>query len=139
MMGSWDDDFSTPAEPWDMGDPGESVDPLQRENDIFDSIQRSRMIGDLVGEDSGRGILGDALADSQLAHDIASGMSVRDALEEQRLVDYMVGDRRSHGIFPDMLTDDLIAEDVENGMDIGEAIAKEEFWSNAFDDLFNGE
>ena len=97
------------------------------------------MIGDIFGESSGRGILGDALADGQLAHDIASGMSVRDALEEQRLVDYMVGDRRSNGILNDMLTDDLITQDVENGMDIGEAIAKEEFWSNAFDDLFNGD
>ena len=66
-------------------------------------------------------------------------MSVRDALEQQRLVDYTIGDRRSNGILSDMLTDDLIAQDVENGMDIGEAIAREEFWSNAFDDLFNGE
>ena len=36
-------------------------------------------------------------------------------------------------------SDDLIAQDVENDMDIGEAISREEFWSNAFDDLFNGE
>ena len=114
-------------------------DPLDRENEIFDSIQRSRAIGDLFGESSDRGILGDAAADADLAHDIASGMSIRDALEAQRGVDYMIGDRRSNGILSDMLTDDLIAQDVENGMDIGEAIAKEEFWANAFDDLFNGD
>ena len=82
-------------------------------------------------------ILGDAAADSQLAHDIASGMDVRDALEQQRLIDYTIGDRRSNGILSDMLTDDLIARDVENGMDIGEAIAKEEFWAGFWDDLFN--
>ena len=137
-MGPWDD-FDAPSNPWDGSSEDFSADPLQRESDIFNSIQRSRMIGDLFGESSGRGILGDAAADAQLAHDIASGMSVRDALEQQRLTDYTIGDRRSNGILSDMLTDDLIAQDVENGMDIGEAIAKEEFWSNAFDDLFNGE
>ena len=114
-------------------------DPLDRENEIFDSIQHSRAIGDLFGESSGRGILGDAAADAYLARDIASGMSVRDALEAQRGVDTLIGDRRSNGILSDMLTDDLIARDVENGMDIGEAIAKEEFWANAFGDLFNGD
>ena len=136
-MNSWDDDFGTPADPWNSG-LEQPEDPLQNENDLFNSLQRSRMVGDLFGESSGRGILGDAAADGQLAHDIASGMSVRDALEQQRLVDYTVGDRRSNGILSDMLTDDLIAQDVENGMDIGEAVAKEEFWGNFFDDLFNG-
>ena len=53
-------------------------------------------------------------------------------------MDYLFGDCRSHGRLNDMLTDDLIAQDVENGMDIGEAIAKEEFWADVFDDLFNG-
>ena len=138
-MDSWDDDFGATADPWNDSDQSGPLDSWQKENEIFSSIQRGRMIGDLFGESSGRGIGGDALADSQLAHDIASGMSVRDALEEQRLVDYTIGDRRSNGILCDMLTDDLIAQDVENGMDIGEAIAKEESWSNFFDDLFNGE
>ena len=105
------------------------------EDEIFDSIQRSRAIGDLFGENSGRGILGDLAADSELAHDIASGLDVRDALEHQREIDYLIGDRRSHGILSDMLTDDLIAQDVKNGMDIGEAIAREEFWAEIFDDL----
>ena len=138
-MEPWDNDFGTPEDPWNTDGPGDSFDPVQKESEIFNSIQHSRMIGDIFGESSGRGILGGALADGQLAHDIASGMSVRDALEQQRLVDYTIGDRRSNGILSDMLTDDLIAQDVENGMDIGEAIAREEFWSNAFDDLFNGE
>ncbi len=137
-MEPWNDDFITP-DPWSGDGSGEPGDPWQKENDIFHSIQRSRMVGDLFGENSGRGIGGDYIADSQLAHDIASGMSVRDALEQQRLADYTVGDRRSNGILCDMLTDDLIAQDVENGMDIGEAIAREESWSNFFDDLFNGE
>ncbi len=114
------------------------MDPLESENEIFNSIQRSRAIGDIFGESSGRGIAGDAFADRDLAHDIASGMDVREALERQRGMDYLIGDRRSNGILCDMLTDDLIAEDVENGMDIGEVIAKEEFWSNFCDDLFNG-
>ena len=113
------------------------MNPWEDENEIYDSIQRSRAVGDLFGESSGRGILGDMAADRDLAHDIASGMNVRDALDRQRGIDYLVGDRRSHGILNDMLTDDLIARDVENGMDIGEAIAKEEFWANAFDELFN--
>ena len=112
--------------------------PWEKKNEIYDSIQRSRAMGDLFGESSGRGILGDMAADRQLAHDIASGIPVRDALENQRGMDYLIGDRRSNGILNDMLTDDLISQDVENGMDIGEAIAKEEFWSNTFDDLFNG-
>lgn len=109
----------------------------ENEDEIFSSIQRSRAIGDLFGESSGRGILGDAAADMDLAHDIASGMDIREALEHQRGIDYLVGDRRSNGILCDMLTDDLIAQDVKNGMDIGEAIVKEEFWGNFFDDLFN--
>ena len=138
-MDHWDEEFDSSDDFWNKGNQGGSADPWQTENEIFTSIQRSRMIGDLFGESSGRGIGGDVLADSQLAHDIASGMSVRDALEEQRLVDYMVGDRRSNGILSDMLTDDLIAQDVENGMDIGEAIAREESWGNFFDDLFNGD
>ncbi len=136
-MIDWNDENVDPwdnrTDPWD-----ESGESLKNENDIFNSIQRSRMIGDFFGESSGRGILGDAAADSMLAQDIASGMSVRDALERQRGIDYLIGDRRSNGILSDMLTDDLIAQDVENGMDIGEAIAKEEFWGNFFDDLFNG-
>lgn len=113
------------------------MEPWNQEEEIFDSIQRSRATGDLFGESSGRGILGDMAADRDLAHDIASGMSVRDALENQRGIDYLVGDRKSHRVLNDMLTDDLIAQDVENGMDIGEAIAKEEFWADAFDDLFS--
>jgi len=111
---------------------------MDREDEIYNSIQHSRTIGDLFGENSGRGIMGDALADRELAHDIASGMDVRDALERQRGLDYLMGDRRSNGILSDMLTDDLIAQDVENGMDIGEAIAKEESWANFWDDMFNG-
>ena len=114
------------------------VNSWENEDEIFDSIQRSRAMGDLFGENSGRGILGDMAADRELAHDIASGMDVRDALERQRGMDYLLGDRRSYGILSDMLTDDLIARDVESGMDIGEAIAKEEFWANAWDELFNG-
>lgn len=133
-MEPWDDEFGTTG----IGQSGEKADPWKTENEIYHSIQQSRAIGDLFGESTGRGILGDSAADSQLAHDIANGMSVRDALEQQRLTDYVIGDRRSNGILSDMLTDDLIAQDVENGMDIGEAIAKEEFWSNTFDDLFNG-
>ena len=89
-----------------------------KEEGIFDSIQRSRETDDLFGIDSGRGILGDAAADRQLARDIASGMNVRDALERQRGIDYIIGDRRSHGVLNDMLTDDLIARDMENGMEI---------------------
>jgi len=107
------------------------------EKDIFDSIQRSRAMDDLFGENSGRGILGDAAADRQLAQDIASGMSVRDALDRQRGLDFLMGDRRSHGVLNDMLTDDLIARDVENGMEIGEAISREESWASIWDDLFN--
>ena len=133
------DIFDMPDDPRNSGDLPEPEDPMMTENEILDSVQRSRRLDDLFGIESGRGILGDLAADAQLAHDIASGMSVRDALEEQRLVDYTIGDRRSNGILSDMLTDDLIAQDVENGMDIGEAIAREEFWSNTFDDLFNGE
>ena len=114
------------------------VKSWEKEEEIFDSIQRSRTIGDMLGESSGRGILGDLAADRELAHDIASGMDVREALDRQRGMDYLFGDRRSHGILSDMLTDDLIARDVESGMDIGEAIAKEEFWANAWDELFNG-
>ena len=114
------------------------MEPWKNEDDIFDSLQRSRAMDDLFGQSSGRGILGDAAADRQLAQDIANGMNVRDALERQRGIDYIIGDRRSHGILNDMLTDELIARDVENGMDIGEAVAKEEFWGNFFDDLFNG-
>ena len=109
------------------------------EKDIFNAIQRSRALDDLFGENSGRGILGDAAADRQLAQDIASGMNVRDALDRQRGLDYLIGDRRSHGVLSDMLTDDMIARDVENGMDIGEAIAKEESWADFWDDMFNGE
>ena len=114
------------------------MEPWEKEDEIFNSIQRSREIGDLFGENSGRGILGDMAADRELAHDIASGMEVRDALERQRGMDYLIGDRRSNGILSDMLTDDRIARDVEDGMDIGEAIAKEESWANFWDDMFNG-
>ena len=114
------------------------MEPWEKEDEIFNSIQRSRAIGDLFGENSGRGILGDMAADRELAHDIASGMEVRDALERQRGMDYLIGDRRSNGILSDMLTDDRIARDVEDGMDIGEAIAKEESWANFWDDMFNG-
>lgn len=112
--------------------------PRKKEEDIFNSIQSSRAADDLFGTDSGRGTLGDAAADRQLARDIASGMDVRDTLDRQRGIDYLVGDRRSHGILNDMLTDDLIARDVENGMDIGEAISKEESWADFWDDMFNG-
>lgn len=132
-------------EPWE-NDPwnsdGDSTEDWQDRHpsadEIYGSIQRSRAIGDIFGESSGRGILGDSAADWGLARDIESGMSVRDALEHQRGIDYIMGDRRSNGFLSDMLTDDLIAQDVENGMDIGEAIAKEEFWANFWDDMFNG-
>ena len=132
-METWDNN------PWEFDqEPTNSwQEPQQNANDIYQSIQRSRMAGDLFGESSGRGIAGDSIADWQLAQDIASGTNVRDALERQRGLDYLVGDRRSNGILNDMLTDDLIAQDVENGMDIGEAIAKEESWSNFWDDFFN--
>ena len=113
------------------------MEPWDKENEIFDSLQRARALGDLTGESSGRGILGDICTDRQLAGDIANGVPVRDALERQRAVDDLVGDRRSHGVLADMLTDDLIARDVENGMDIGEAVMKEESWSNFFDELFD--
>ena len=114
------------------------MEPWENENDIFSSIQRSRATDDLFGQSSGRGILGDAAADRQLAQDIADGKNIRDALERQRALDDLIGDRRSHGILNDMLTDDLIARDVENGMDIGEAISKEESWADFWDDLFRG-
>jgi len=132
-MEFWEND------PWDsdLGGSNDGMDTGQSANDIYGSIQRSRAIGDLFGESSGRGILGDSAADWGLAQDIASGMNVRDALERQRGIDYLIGDRRSNGILSDMLTDDFIAQDVENGMDIGEAIAKEESWANFWDDLFN--
>lgn len=107
------------------------------EKDIYDSIQRSRAMDDLLGENSGRGILGEAGADQQLAQDIASGMNVRDALDRQRGIDYIIGDRRSHGILNDMLTDNLSARDIKNGMDIGEAITKEESWADFWDVIFN--
>ena len=112
------------------------MEPLKDKREIFNSLQQSRALGDLLGENSGRGILGDAAADEQLAQDIASGMDVRQALDRQRGIDYLVGDRRSHGLLNDMLTDDLIAQDVENGMDIGEAIAKEEAAADFWDALF---
>ena len=132
-------------EPWE-NDPwssdGDSLEDRQDSrpsaDEIYGSIQRSRAIGDIIGESSGRGILGDAAADWGLARDIESGMSVRDALEHQRGIDYLMGDRRSNGILSDMLTDDLIAQDVENGMDIGEAIAREQAWADFWDDMFNG-
>ena len=114
------------------------MEPWKNEDEIFDSIQRSRAMDDMFGESSGRGILGDMAADRELAHDIASGMEVRDALDRQRGMDYLIGDRRSNGILSDMLTDDLIARDVEAGMDIGEAISREESWANFWDDMFNG-
>ena len=114
------------------------MESWDREDELYDSLQHSQAIDDLFGRTSGRGILGDMAVDRELAHEIASGMDVRDALERQRGMDYLFGDRRSHGILNDMLTDDLIARDVENGMDIGEAISREEFWADAFDDLFNG-
>ncbi len=111
--------------------------PWDRENEIFNSLQRARELGELAGEKSGRGIPGDICADRQLAHDIANGVPVRDALERQRAVDDLVGDRRSHGAPADMLTDDLIARDVENGMDIGDAMMREEAWGRFFDRAFD--
>jgi len=146
-MNLWDDDFQDfigsdfCGSDFSSSDPGSQNDPYgcdpMREADIYNSLQSSRARDDLFGISSGRGILGDMAADQQLAHDIASGMNVRDALERQRGLDYIMGDRRSNDILSDMLTDDLIARDVENGKDIGEAVAKEEFWGNFFDDLFN--
>lgn len=135
-------------EPWENdsydfnpgGDPEDSFGTehsWEKENDIYDSLQRAHARDELFGIDSGRGILGDMQADRELAHDIASGMDVRDALTRRRGMDDLFGEGRSHGILNDMLTDDLIAKDVENGMDIGEAISKEEFWADTFDDLFN--
>lgn len=137
-MDSWDNnsyDFNSGGDPEDSFDTERS---WEKENDIYDSLQRAHARDDLFGIDSGRGILGDMQADRELAHDIASGMDVRDALMRQRAMDDLFGEGRSHGILNDMLTDDLIARDVENGMDIGEAISKEEFWADTFDDLFNG-
>ena len=108
------------------------------EEEIFDSLQSARARDDLFGIDSGRGILGDMVADRELAQDIASGMDIREDLTRQRAMDDLFGTgRRSHGILSDMLTDDLIARDVEQGMDIGEAVAREEFWADVFDDLFS--
>ena len=60
------------------------MEPWKNEDDIFDSLQRSRAMDDLFGQSSGRGILGDAAADRQLAQDIANGMNVRDTLERSR-------------------------------------------------------
>ncbi len=112
--------------------------PWDSEDEIFDSLQRSRAMDDLTGQSSGWGILGDMEADRQLARDLAGGMPLREALERQRAIDDLAGGRRSHGILNDQLTDELIARDVENGMDLGEAISREEAWADFFDDLFNG-
>ena len=137
-------------EPWDTDPLEEQNDPMEHEqpadelqdyyqkaDEIARSLHRARMSYDLFGESSGRGILGDSIADWQLAQDLASGMDIREALSLQRGVDYLVGDRRSSGIIGDALTDDLIARDIENGMDIGEAVVKNESWANFFDDLLD--
>lgn len=113
------------------------MEPWEKEEEIFQSLQQSRAVSDLLGESSGRGILGDAAADRELAHDIASGLDVRQALDRQRGMDYLFGDRRSNGVLSDMLTDELIARDAEQGMDIGEAMTREESWANFWDDMFN--
>ena len=52
----------------------------EKEEEIYNAIQRNRAISRLFGMASGRRIFGDAAADRQLARDIASGMDVRDAL-----------------------------------------------------------
>ena len=132
-MESWENDSIEDS----FSDDHQEEDPWKKENEIFNSIQRARMAGDFFGESSGRGIIGDSIADRQLAHDIAFGMDIREALGQQRGVDYLIGDRRSGGILGDLYTDELIARDVESGMDIGEAIVKNESWSNFFDDLFD--
>ena len=51
------------------------MEPWKNEDDIFDSLQRSRAMDDLFGQSSGRGILGDAAADRQLSQDIANGIA----------------------------------------------------------------
>ena len=132
MTESWDTD------PWGENDaPMDDWDERTRKADeIYRSLNRARMSYDLDGESSGRGILGDSIADWQLAQDLASGMDVREALSLQRGVDYLTGDRHSSGILGDALLDEQIARDIENGMDIGEAIIKNESWAHFFDDLF---
>ena len=128
-MNPWDEDY--------YGGPGIFPDD-GREDEIYQSLRRSRAMDDLFGNESGRGFLGDMAADHQLSHDIASGMSVREALDRQRGMDYLIGDRRSNGLLSDIVTDHLIARDVERGMDIGEAISREQAWANFWDDVFNG-
>ena len=128
-MNAWDEQDHG----WDNKDPDEN-----REDEIYQSLRRSRAMDELFGNESGRGFLGDLAADQQLSHDIASGMDVREALDRQRGMDYLFGDRRSNGILSDMMTDERIARDVESGMDIGEAISREQAWANFWDDLFNG-
>ena len=111
--------------------------PWDKENEIFNTLQRARALGELMGENSGRGILEDISADRQLAHDIANGVPVRDALARRRNMDVLFGSGKSRGALADMLTDDLIAGDVENGADIGEAMIREEACSDLFEDLFS--
>lgn len=109
------------------------MDGRRLEDEIFASLQRMRTLDDLFGIDSGRGIIGDMIADRQLARDIADGSDVRDALASQRLMDNLFGNGHSHGIISDMIEDNIIAADYENGNDIGEAIAKQRFWDNLFE------
>lgn len=137
-MEPWENDSFDFNPGGDAGDPFGADNSWEKENEIYDSLQRAHARDDLFGIDTGRGILGDMQVDRELAHDIASGMDIRDALARQRGMDDLFGEGRSHGILNDMLTDDLIARDVANGMDLGEAISKEEAWADFFDDLFNG-
>lgn len=109
------------------------MDRQKREDEIFDSLRRMRERDALFGIDSGRGILGDMMADRQLARDIADGMGVRDALAGQRGMDYLCDDVKSNGVLSDLLEDDAIAADFENGRDLGDAISEQRFWDDLFE------
>ena len=109
------------------------MENYSREEEIFDSLQRMRRADALFGIDSGRGILGDMLADRQLAQDIASGMDVRCALGRQRMMDELMGNRRSNDMLADLITDEFIANDFESGCDLGEAITRQRFLDDLFD------
>ena len=105
----------------------------KREDDLFNSLQRTSTLDYLFGIDSGRGILGDMLADRELAHDIASGMNVRDALAKQRFMDDLFGDGHNHGIISDMISDGIVADEFENGRDLGDTLSEQRFWDDLFD------
>lgn len=109
------------------------MDRRPDEDELFSSLNGLRFRDALLGEDSGRGALGDLFADSMLARDIADGRDVRDALMSQRFWDGMAGADRSRGFFADMASDDMIARDFENGEDLGTTIERQRFWDDLFD------